>query len=651
MASFEITDNTFALDGEPFRILSGTIHYFRVPKEYWADRIHKARLMGLNTIETYVPWNLHEPVRGEWDASGRLDLGGFLDTVQAEGMRAIVRPGPYICAEFDGGGLPGWLFRDAPPVAHLDNRLATGHAPVRTLAPSFMEPASNYLRRVYDIVAPRQITRGGPVILVQIENEYGAYGSDHAYIQALTDLTRGCGIEVPLTTVDQPAGTMLEDGSLPELLVTGSFGSRAAERLAKLREVQSNGPLMCAEFWDGWFDGWSEYHHTTDPSASAAELEAILAQGASVNLYMFHGGTNFGLTNGANDKGQFRAITTSYDYDAPLDETGHPTAKYWAYRDVLGRFTQLPDEVPTERQAGPVRSGMFSAAVPLGDVADQLGQFQSAGAHLTMDSIGQFQGLARYRCIFDDDESSAAVPSALISGGTGSGVSMGLAAGRHIMSVGEVRDRAIVHINGHRAGVLERMDHDHVLAFDGAARQIDILIEDMGRINYGPRIGEHKGLIGPVLFDGKARGRWEIAPVNLDDLGPVLGALRPLPGAALAALAADHEVHVADEVNDGGEVAVGNGLTVTDPAFVSATITLPEPCDLFLDTCGWGHGFVWFNGNLLGRYNRRGPQRTLYVPAPYVRAGGNELLVLELDPVVDMRWALVEEPDLGPIDW
>lgn len=602
MTTFEISGNDFALDGEPFRVLSGTIHYFRVPKEYWADRIHKARLMGLNTIETYVPWSLHEPLPGVWEDSGRLDLGAFLDAIEAEGMKAIVRPGPYICAEFSGGGLPGWLFRDAPAVAHLNNREAAGHTPVRSLDPAFMEPATNYFRRVYDIVAPRQITRDGSVILVQIENEYGAYGNNHEYLQALTDLTRACGIDVPLTTVDQPAGTMLEDGTLPELVATGSFGSRSAERIARLRELRPTGPLMCSEFWDGWFDSWGEYHHVTDPAASAFELATLLEAGASVNLYMFHGGTNFGLTNGANDKGLYRPLTTSYDYDAPLDETGHPTPKYWAFREVLGRFTQLPDEVPSDRGPAPVRSGSFSAMAPLSALAHEWLPCQS----LTMDSVGQYSGFALYRCFNDDDAST------------------------HTLTISEVRDRAIVHADGRRVGVLERMDYDQTMAFEGSAQNIEILVEDMGRVNYGPRIGEHKGLIGPILLDGEETGQWEIAPLDLDNLAPVLASLN---------------------VEQEGEEDVAVVGKIKEPTFVGAEIDLDEPADLFLDTRGWGHGLVWFNGNLLGRYNRRGPQRTLYVPAPYVRAGANQLLVLETDPVVDMRWGLLEGPDLGPIDW
>ena len=283
VGSFAVGETDFLLDGRPHRILSGAIHYFRVHPDLWADRIRKARLMGLNTIETYVAWNAHEPRRGEWDATGWNDLGRFLDLIAEEGMHAIVRPGPYICAEWHNGGLPVWL-TGIPGIG------------LRRSEPQYLAEVQTYLERVYEIVAPRQIDRGGPVTLVQIENEYGAYGDDKDYLRELVRVTRDAGITVPLTTIDQPTPQMLGDGSLEGLHATGSFGSRATERLAALRAHQHTGPLMCAEFWDGWFDWWGGHHHTTSVADAAGELESLLAAGASVNFYMFHGGTNFGLT-------------------------------------------------------------------------------------------------------------------------------------------------------------------------------------------------------------------------------------------------------------------------------------------------------------------------------------------------------------------
>ncbi len=362
---FAIGETDFLLDGEPFRILSGALHYFRVHPGQWADRIRKARQLGLNTIETYVAWNAHAPTEAEFRLDGGLDLGRFLDLVAAEGMFAIVRPGPYICAEWTNGGLPAWV--------------NTPGAVIRRNDPHYMAAVHRYLAQLAPVLVPRQIDQGGTVILVQVENEYGAYGSDHDYLRALAKALRGIGITVPLTTVDQPTGSMLADGGLPELHATALFGSQAAQRLAALRRHQPTGPLMCAEFWNGWFDDWGGHHHVTPAAASAAELDEMLRLGASVNIYMFHGGTNFGLANGANDKGIYRPITTSYDYDAPLDEAGNPTAKYWAYRDVLARYTTVPADRPAPAPPAPsfaVSLSRDGPAVDGGGTARRVGRLR-----------------------------------------------------------------------------------------------------------------------------------------------------------------------------------------------------------------------------------------------------------------------------------
>ncbi len=336
---FAIGETDFLLDGEPHRVLSGAIHYFRVHPDLWQDRIRKAKLMGLNTVETYVAWNAHAPRPGVFDLTGGLDLGRFLDLVAAEGMHAIVRPGPYICAEWTNGGLPYWLFAD-------------GTVGVRRNEPGFLAAVREYLEHLAPVLVPRQIDQGGPIVLVQVENEYGAYGSDASYLRELEAMHRAVGLTVPFTSVDQPMDSMLEDGSLPSLHKTGSFGSRSTARLERLRQAQPTGPLMCSEFWDGWFDSWGEHHHTTPASASASDLDDLLAAGGSVNIYMFHGGTNFGFTNGANDKGVYRPIATSYDYDAPLDEAGRPTAKFHAFRAVIERYAPVPPLPESMREGG-----------------------------------------------------------------------------------------------------------------------------------------------------------------------------------------------------------------------------------------------------------------------------------------------------------
>jgi len=570
VTTFTIGDTDFLLDGRPYQVISGTLHYFRIHPEHWRDRIRKAKAMGLNTIETYVAWNAHEPVRGDWDATGWNDLGRFLDLIADEGLHAIVRPGPYICAEWHNGGLPVWL-------------TSTPGIGIRRSEPQFLAAVSEYLRRVYEIVAPRQIDRGGNVVLVQIENEYGAYGSDKDYLRELVRVTKDAGITVPLTTVDQPMPWMLEAGSLPELHLTGSFGSRSEERLATLREHQPTGPLMCSEFWDGWFDWWGSIHHTTDPAASAHDLDVLLAAGASVNIYMVHGGTNFGTTNGANDKGRFDPIVTSYDYDAPLDESGHPTAKYHAFREVIAKYAPVPDEAPASRPDAPAFEVTLSGE---GEWMPPAHDSAPADAPATFEQLGHLGALVRYDVdlpAFDGD--------------------------RAVLAFDEVRDMAWVHVDGAFVGRLSRTLHERALAIPAGAR-LTVLVEDQGRVNYADRLGEHKGLHGAATLDGRPLAGWTATPIDL-------------------------------------AAAAGTGDGAAGRALLRGSFDLDAPSDLFLDTDAWTKGFAFVNGFFLGRYWRQAPQRTLYVPAPATKAGANELVLLELEQALSLTARFVPEPALG----
>lgn len=579
MDTFAIGDHDYLLNDEPFRILSGAIHYFRVHPDLWEDRIMKARLMGLNTIETYVPWNEHSPTPGTFSAEGRLDLGRFLDLVDAAGMRAIVRPGPYICAEWDNGGLPAWLFSD-PTVG------------VRSSEPGYLAAVGSYFGSLLPIVVERQVTRGGPVILLQIENEYGAYGKDKAYLQYLVDLVNRHGVDIPLFTCDQPIGTMIEDGSLPELHKTGTFGSRSLERLAFLRERQPAGPLMCAEFWNGWFDNWGTHHHTTDAAASAAELDALLTAGASVNIYMFHGGTNFGFTNGANDKGIYEPTITSYDYDAPLSEDGHPTEKYFAFRDVIAKHFPVPDDRPALRPRRGTSSLTLETSIPLLEAVEMLGHSATVpGTVPSFDSTGHYRGFCIYEKTIDH-------------GG--------------VLTVAEVRDRAQFFLNDAAVGVLSRELGERAVTIPGPGR-LRILVEDQGRVNYGQRIGEAKGLVGPVSLNGNELLHWQITPLDFGNLELLAGLAKPLsPEAGVPG----------PSVSFGGFEADG-------------------PEDRYLRLDGWTKGNAFINGFNLGRYWSRGPQYTLFVPGPLIRKGYNELAVLELHGSISPVARFVAAPDLG----
>ncbi|PWD51009.1 beta-galactosidase [Serinibacter arcticus] len=588
MPTFAIGEQDFLLDGEPHRILSGALHYFRVHPDMWADRIRKARQLGLNTIETYVAWNAHAPERGVFDTTGQRDLGRFLDLVEAEGMHAIVRPGPYICAEWDNGGLPAWLMR-IPGVG------------VRRNEPQYMAAVTEYLQQVLAIVTPRQITRGGPVVAVQIENEYGAYGDDKDYLRELVRVNRDAGVEVPLLTCDQAEAEMQERGSLPELHRTVTFGSRTAEKLAVLRAAQPTGPLMCMEFWNGWFDHWGAHHHVTDAAASAGDLDALLAVGGSVNLYMFHGGTNMGFTNGANDKGVYQPLVTSYDYDAPLAEDGTATAKYDAFREVISRYAPVPAESAPHRTPAPeltIEGGRRT--VGLLDVVATLGEGSSWDEVPTHEDVAVASGFVRYRTAVAHIEPS-------------------------VLAFDEVRDRAQVFLDGVAVGVIDRSERARSLTLPAAPHgaTLEILLEDQGRVNYGTRIGEAKGLIGPATLAGKPLLGWDVLPVDVD---------------ALAV-----ESTFAGECEAAGPIA--------GPSLSRWTSDLPAGRDLFLDVSGWGKGMVWVNGVNLGRYWSKGPTATMYVPGQIVTGQADSIVLLELLGAPDAAVRFVAAPQLGHTDF
>ncbi|MBE1874737.1 glycoside hydrolase family 35 protein [Myceligenerans pegani] len=601
MSAFEIGERDFLLDGKPLQLVSGALHYFRVHPDLWADRIRKARLMGLNAVETYVPWNFHAPSRGEFRTTGRYDLGRFLDLVAAEGLHAIVRPGPYICAEWDGGGLPAWLFADDG---------GRGAAAVRCADPAFLDAIGEYFGALLPIVAKRQVTAGGPVLAVQVENEYGAYGDDpperrEAYLRALVDLLRE-HLDVPLFTVDQASDHHLSRGGMPGLHKMASFGSRASERLEVLRRHQPTGPLMCMEFWNGWFDSWGQHHHVAAPGTNAQDLDDLLAAGASVNSYMFHGGTNFGLTSGANDKGTYLPITTSYDYDAPLAEHGAPTPKFFAMREVIGRYREVPSESPPAAGPAPALTVPLGELVPLARVVEVLGRTGRHDRLPTHDDVRHWSGLSVYTTRIRPDDRA--------------------------ITFGEVRDRAIAFVDGAPAGTLSRTLGERTLPLPPVDGELTLLVEDQGRVNYGPRIGEAKGLIGPARTASREVTDWSVTPLELE------GADGLLTPAVREAFAADRRTSSDIDGSDSGPVA--------GPVLCRAEFTSEPGADHFLRLDGWTKGLAWVNGWPLGRYWSHGPTRTMYVPGPVMRKR-NELVVLELHGASSSEVSFVPEPDLG----
>ncbi|MFF3300464.1 beta-galactosidase family protein [Streptomyces sp. NPDC002908] len=576
MTDFRVEDDHFLLDGRPVRLLSGALHYFRVHEAQWGHRLSMLRAMGLNCVETYVPWNLHEPRPGEFRDVGA--LGRFLDAAQRAGLWAIVRPGPYICAEWENGGLPAWV------TGRFGRR-------VRTRDAGYGAAVGRWFGELLPQVVDRQVTGGGPVLMVQVENEYGSYGSDGVHLEELAGLLRRCGVTVPLFTSDGPEDHMLTGGSVPGLPATANFGSGAREAFGVLRRHRPRGPLMCMEFWCGWFEHWGGERVVRDPAGTAAELREILECGASVNVYMAHGGTNFAGWSGANRSGSLQdgallPTVTSYDYGAPVDEYGRATEKFWRFREVLAEYGEGPlPELPAEPVGlrGRVRVELTRGASP-GDVLEALGDPETAesGVPPTFEDLGVDRGVVRYR---------VGVPGPRQA---------------YPLGVTGLRDRAVVYVDGVRAGVLTEEDHTLEEPVAGPA-EVELWVESLGRVNYGPRLGEPKGVTGGVLHERQFLHGVRARALRLDAF--------EVPGAV--------DRVVFEDAGQVGPVGLFRG------SFELADATGTGHAGLELP--GWTRGFVWVNGFCLGRYWSVGRRRPLYVPGPVLRDGTNEVWVLELE--------------------
>jgi beta-galactosidase len=577
-AHFAVVGDHFELDGKPYVIRSGEMHYPRVPREFWRERMRQARAMGLNTITTYVFWNLHEAEPGRFDFSGNLDLAAFLRTAKEEGLNVILRPGPYICTELDFGGFPSWLLR-------------TPGMKVRSLDPRYMAASGRYLQRVGREVAPFLSSRGGPILMVQVENEYGSFGNDKDYLNAVRRQYLDAGFtQLPLFTSDGPDPHLLADGTLPGLSSVINFNGNADEVRSAFDELAAfrpKAPRMAGEYWAGWFDHWGETHHRTSAAQEAGAVDWMLSQGISFNLYMFHGGTSFGWTAGANGGGTERLYqpdTTSYDYDAPLDEAGRPTAKYFALRDAIARHLPASEPLPPRAQAQSstptiaIAPFVLDESVALLDALPALAQ-APVSAHLTrsMEALGQDHGLVLYR-------------KRLAEAATGP------------LKIEELHDYAVVMADRRPLGTLDRrLKAPPLQVALAAGTTLDLLVEGLGRINFGRALVEDgKGITRSVAVGEQELLDWQMYPLPLDELS----ALRfSTPAQAPEA----------------------------GPAFWRGHFELGARGNSFLDTRALGHGHVWVNGHHLGRYWRVGPQQTLFIPAPWLKQGRNEVLVLDLE--------------------
>lgn len=581
MGTFEIKE-TFYLNGEPFQVLSGSIHYFRVVPEYWRDRMEKLKALGLNTVETYIPWNVHEPKQGEFCFTGMADVVRFVKTAEELGLYVILRPSPYICAEWEFGGLPGWL-------------LAEDGMRVRSVSSGFLNHVREYYKVLLPKLKPLQITEGGNVILMQVENEYGYFADDKKYMEAMRDLLREGGITVPLITSDNPVAECLENGGVAGALPTGNFGSRTKERFAALQNHTQGGPLMCAEFWVGWFDHWGNGGHMTgNLEESAADLADMIRLG-HVNIYMFIGGTNFGFMNGSNYYDKLSPDVTSYDYDAILTEAGDITPKFRRYREVLEGVgvrpgQELPAPVPKRaygRTAVLEKVGLMEA---LADIAEP----SESVYPQSMERLGQSYGYTLY--------------------------TSPVACGRRLEKIRlhKANDRANIFLGEKRLADLYDRELLEEHRVDATAREGDrlcILTENMGRVNFGPLMDEQrKGIDGCVQVNGHIHTGWRQYPLPLDNLE---------------------------------RLDFTRGYTEGMPAFYRLEAEVDTPCDTFLELPGWGKGCVFINGFNLGRFWEIGPQKRLYVPAPLLRAGTNRVIVFETEGKCGGEIVFWDQPDIG----
>ncbi|MFD0492202.1 glycoside hydrolase family 35 protein [Saccharopolyspora erythraea] len=486
-AGLTVRGNEFLLDGEPFRIIAGEMHYFRTHPDQWRNRLDRMRALGLNSVDTYVAWNFHEPRRGEVDFTGWRDVVRFVETAAEAGLKVIIRPGPYICAEWDFGGLPAWL-------------LESGNPPLRCSDPAYTELTLRWFDELLPRLAPLQATRGGPVLAFQVENEYGSYGNDQTHLEQLRAGMLERGIDSLLFCSNGPSDYMLRGGNLPDTLATVNFAGDPTAPFEALREYQPEGPLWCTEFWDGWFDHWGEEHHTTDPVETAGHVDRMLAAGASVSLYMAVGGTNFGWWAGANydtSKDQYQPTITSYDYDSPIGEAGELTEKFQRIREAIARHAPVPEPpLPAPPPRLRPQTARPEATTGLLESLDVLSSPVRSATPAHMEKFGQPYGLIHYRTTVQGPRQTAG------------------------LRVSGLADRALVFSDGKYLGALDRNTPDLTIdvAVPGRTGRLDLLVDTGGRVNFGHQLSDPKGITDRVLLGMQALHGWEIRPLPLEDL-------------------------------------------------------------------------------------------------------------------------------------
>ncbi|WDF55736.1 glycoside hydrolase family 35 protein [Mucilaginibacter sp. KACC 22063] len=586
--TFTIDNGSFVLNGKPVQIHSGEMHFARIPQPYWRHRLKMLKAMGLNAVATYVFWNHHEIAPGVWDfKTGNRNIREFIKTAQQEGLMVILRPGPYACAEWEFGGYPWWLQKDHNLVIRSKNK-------------NFLDSCRTYINHLLGQVKDLQITHGGPIIMIQAENEFGSYVDqrkdipleDHkAYSTAIKDMLLKAGVDVPLFTSD--GDWLFAGGTIAGALPTANGETNTANLKKLVKQFNGGkGPYMVAEYYPGWLDHWGEKFEKVPTENVIKDLESFLKDTVSFNIYMAHGGTNFGFTSGANynKEHNIQPDITSYDYDAPVSEAGWATPKYIAIRNLIKNHVDYP--VPAIPAAPPVieiKNIKLTTSANLLDWAKKQKPVVSDTPR-TFEDLNQGHGYVLYSRKFNK----------AISGE---------------LQIPGIRDYATVYINGKRVGELNRQSNVYTCKIDIPANStLDLLVENMGRINYGAEIVHNlKGITGDVKIDGqKITGNWQ---------------MYKLPMSTVPALnTASHAVKSA-------------------PALYKGSFTLSKTGDTFIDTKDWGKGIIFVNGINLGRYWNAGPQQTLYLPGCWLKKGVNSILIMDqLNDTIQKSISTVNKP-------
>lgn len=595
----EIKNKKFYMDSKPFDIYSGAMHYFRTVPEYWEDRLTKLKAAGFNTVETYVCWNLHEKKPGEFDFSGILDIEKYLEIAQKVGLYAIVRPGPYICAEWDFGGLPAWLLKDK-------------NMQIRCMYPDYLKCVERFYKELLPRLVPHLQSNGGNIIAMQVENEYGSYGNDKEYLRYVEKLTRDCGIDCLLFTSDGNTNNMLSGGSLPDIYKVLNFGSRSRTAFNVLKGFENDGPNMCGEFWCGWFDHWRDKHHTRNSLEIVNEIKGFIDNGASFNMYMFHGGTNFGFTAGANqNQGHgYEPTVTSYDYCAMLTEWGDYTPAYHAVRKLLCEKQGIePPELPESPKLQSIGKVDLTEAASLFENLDNIGEKHHVPVPEGMEYFGQNFGLIYYETTLKGKYNASP------------------------MYVKNVHDFAEVYFDGEKKTSIDRTlytvegkttlkdvifkkkkgeSSPFLMPALSGERKIGVLVDTMGRVNYGENMLDRKG-ISDIYLGIQRLMNYDVWTLPLDNLD---------------------------------KLKYSSSVKKDEPVFLKGSFKTDSKADCFVHLDGFNRGCVYINGFNLGRFWKVGPQKSLYIPGTLLK-DENEIIVFNIGGYSKPTVSITDKHNLG----